>query len=82
MPNRDPDPQNELGTGLIDPDTERWLLSRGAVFAQTVIGPTGRPYVRFSCRPLREAAAGALNDARRRLSAVPSRTLPINAVQA
>ncbi len=65
--NIDQDPTNELGTGRINPEMERWLLARGATFAQTVTGPTV-VYVRFSCRPLRLAVADALNDAHRRLS--------------
>ena len=66
----DPHPANELGRGTLDPATEAWLLARGAVFARTVPGVSGKPVVEFSCRPFVAAVTAAAVDARQRLAGV------------
>lgn len=56
----DPNPLNELGKGTLDPAVEAKLIERGIVFAQTVIGPNGKPYLRTARRPLLECYADAI----------------------
>jgi hypothetical protein len=56
----DSNPLNELGKGTLDPEVEAKLIERGAVFAQTVIGPNGRPYLRTSRRPIMQCYADAI----------------------
>ena len=38
-PQLDPNPQNELGKGILDPDHEADLLARGYIFAAKVPAP-------------------------------------------
>ncbi len=56
----DPNPLNELGKGTLDPAVEAKLLARGIVFAQTVMGPNGKTYLRTACRPIMQCYADAI----------------------
>lgn len=41
--------ENQLGTGLIDPNLERRLLARGTRFAANFTAPDGETFVVSSC---------------------------------
>ena len=69
----DPNPANELGTGLLDMTVERWLRERGAVFARRT--PSGS--IEFSTRPIRSAMSDAARDAVRSLGGFTSSVPPI-----
>ncbi len=56
----DPNPLNELGKGTLDPTVEAKLIERGIVFAQTVMGPNGKTYLRTARRPILECYADAI----------------------
>ncbi len=56
----DPNPANELGKGTLDPDVEARLIGRGIVFAQTVMGPNGKTYLRTARRPIMQCYAEAI----------------------
>lgn len=60
----DPHPTNELGKGILDPEREALLLSRGMVYARrvTFVNERGRTcsYIRCSRRPIDQALAEAV----------------------
>ncbi len=57
----DPNPLNELGKGILDPEVEAKLVERGIVFAQTVTRPDGATYLRTARRPITQCYADAIS---------------------
>lgn len=63
----DPDPDNILGKGLLDPEREAALLADGCVFAMWCVVEEAKlnmpPFLIRSKRPIAEAITDALLDA-------------------
>ena len=63
MPNLDPDPTNELGHGVLDPDTEARLIALGYIYAHRVTTKRGRTFVGAYKRSLAETLRSEAQDA-------------------
>lgn len=67
-------PDNELGTGVLDPQYETWLIARGFVYARRRSFVNGRGqtciYIECSKRPIVEVYTDLLNNR------IPTRSQP------
>ena len=74
QPQLDPNPDNILGKGILPPEEEEWLLSRGIVYAEWFCPPDIPPFLVTTHKPFDLAIAQmfeALDDSPFLLSGPP-----------
>lgn len=70
MSQLDPHPLNELGKGLIEPDTEAQLIGQGVVFAMRVFHDDGHMSLALFSRPAVETLEAARDHGARLITAM------------